>query len=148
MDGKTLFNDYYTRKLFNIKFIRRNMKEGGKKVRTVGKQTEGLHHAHIRKRIHQRHEEFPHPNKFKRFMDKAIFAIGLIGPIMTIPQLLTIWLTHSASGISLVTWCAYCFTAFFWLMYGILHKEKPIIITYSAFLIVDLLVVLGTAIYG
>jgi len=47
--------------------------------------TEGLHHFHRRKRIYQKHEPYPHPDKWKRFMDHAIYCVGVFGPIMTIP---------------------------------------------------------------
>jgi len=110
--------------------------------------TEGLHHFHIRKRIHQKHETYPHPNEFKRFMDRAIYIIGIIGPIMTIPQLMKIWVEKNASGVSAISWGAYLFTAIFWLIYGIQHKEKPIIFTYGIWIILEALIVVGTIMYG
>ena len=114
----------------------------------MSQQTEGLHHAHIRKRIYQKHEPFPHPKKFKRFMDKAIFFVGMIGPIMTVPQILKIWIDHLASGVSIVTWSTYIITGAFWLLYGIAHKEKPIILTNIAWIISEFLIVLGLLIYS
>jgi len=36
-------------------------------------------------------EPYPHPNKWKRLMDKLIYFAGVLGPIMTIPQLSKIW---------------------------------------------------------
>lgn len=110
--------------------------------------TFGLHHFHVRKRIHQRHEKYPHPNKLKRFMDKAIFVIGVIGPVMTIPQVNEIWINHNAAGVSILTWTTYIFTSIFWLAYGILHKEKPIIIAYILWIILNSLVVAGALMYG
>ena len=111
-------------------------------------QTLGLHHANIRKRIYKKNEQFPHPNKFKRFMDKAIFFVGIVGPIMTIPQILQIWMNHLVSGVSVVTWSAYIFTGAFWLIYGILHNEKPIIFANIAWIISEFLIVLGFLIYS
>lgn len=110
--------------------------------------TEGLHHYHTRKRIHQKHEPYPHPDKWKRFMDKAIYVIGVAGPIMTIPQLMKIWVEKDASGVSVISWSSYLVIAVFWLTYGIIHKEKPIIFTYFAWIIIEILVVIGVIIYG
>ena len=110
--------------------------------------TEGLHHYHTRKRIHQKHETYPHPNKWKNFMDKAIFAVGVVGPTMTIPQLMKIWVGKNASGVSAISWGAYLFVAIFWLIYGIMHKEKPIIFIYSIWIVVDIFIVIGTIMYG
>ncbi|MFC1691296.1 SemiSWEET family sugar transporter [Nanoarchaeota archaeon] len=107
----------------------------------------GLHHFHKRKRIHHKHEQYPHPDKFKRFMDKAIYVVGVLGPIMTIPQLLKIWVDKNAIGVSLVSWIAYLIGAVFWVVYGIIHKEKPIIITYALWIVLDIFIVAGIIIY-
>lgn len=108
----------------------------------------GLHHFHRRKRVHQKHEPYPHPNKFKRFMDKAIFVIGVLGPLLTVPQVTKIWLEKNASGVSIISWAAYLFYAVFWLIYGFLHKERPIIVTYLSWIVLDLFIVVGIIIYG
>ena len=108
----------------------------------------GLHHAHKRKRIEQKHENYPHPDKLKRFMDRAIYVVGIFGPIMTIPQLANIWIYKNAAGVSLISWTAYLITALFWLIYGIIHKEKPIILTYSIWILLDILIVAGILMYG
>jgi uncharacterized protein with PQ loop repeat len=108
----------------------------------------GLHHFHKRKRIHKKHEPYPHPNAFKKFLDKAIYAIGVIGPVMTIPQITKIWIDKNAAGVSVISWTAYLVTAFFWLVYGVFHKEKPIIITYAIWIFLDLFIIIGAVIYG
>jgi uncharacterized protein with PQ loop repeat len=108
----------------------------------------GLHHAHTRKRIHVNHEKYPHPHKWKRFMDKAIYVVGVFGPLMTIPQLAKIWVYKDATGVSAISWISYLFCAFFWLAYGLLHKEKPIIITYLLWIILESCIVVGAILYG
>ena len=108
----------------------------------------GLHHFHRRKRIHQKHEKYPHPNKWKGIMDKLIFVVGVAGPIVTLPQILKIWIEQNATGVSVVSWIAYLILATFWLIYGIMHKEKPIIVAYTGWIIAELLVIIGTFIYG
>ncbi|MBN2330617.1 MAG: hypothetical protein JXC85_02280 [Candidatus Aenigmarchaeota archaeon] len=103
----------------------------------------GLHHFHKRKRIYQYHEPYPHPNKLKNAMDKLIYVVGIAGPVMAIPQLLKIWVEKNVSGVSGITWFAFLIIAIFWMMYGILHREKPIILTYAAWLIMDILIITG-----
>ena len=90
--------------------------------------TRVLHHLHLRKRIHQNLEQYPHPDKWKNFLDKLIYLVGVSGPIMTLPQLYKIWIEQNASGVSLVSWSWYLIIAFIWSLYGIVHKEKPIIV--------------------
>ncbi|HJO01876.1 MAG: PQ-loop domain-containing transporter [Candidatus Woesearchaeota archaeon] len=112
------------------------------------KPIEGLHHFHIRKRVHQKHESYPHPHKWKRFMDKAIYVAGVFGPLMTLPQLTKIWIEKNAAGVSVISWASYLIAAIFWLIYGIMHKEKPIIFAYSLWIGLEILIVVGTIIYG
>ncbi len=100
-----------------------------------------LHHLHIRKRIHQQSEKYPHPNKFKNFIDKLIYIVGFIWPIMTVPQLATIWIDQNSSGVSLISWTTYLLTSTVWVIYWILHRDRVIIITFSIWIIMDILIV-------
>ncbi len=96
----------------------------------------------------QKYEPYPHPEKWKRILDKSIYAVSVIGLVMTIPQITKIWSEKNASGVSLIAWSTYIFTALVWLMYGIAHKEKPIILTNLAWIIVNLIIVIGVIMYG
>lgn len=107
-----------------------------------------LHHFHRRKRIHQKHEPYPHPNKWKRLMDRLIYIVGIFGPIMTIPQLMKIWIEKNAVGVSPISWGSYLVIAMFWVIYGIIHEEKPIILTYTVWIVLDIFIVIGTLMYG
>ena len=111
-------------------------------------QTDALHHFHVRKRVFQKKEPFPHTNKWKRVMDKAVYVAGVLGPLMTIPQVSKIWIDKNATGVSLASWVGYTATASVWLIYGLMHKEKPIIVTYILWVILEILVVIGVLIYG
>ena len=108
----------------------------------------GLHHAHKRKRIYQKHEPFPHPNKWKRILDRLIYFVGIFAALMTIPQIWQIWIGRNAGGVSILSWCSYLIAASFWVLYGLAHKEKPIILIYSRWIVLDILIILGILIYG
>jgi len=107
----------------------------------------GLHHFSRRKRIYQKHEPYPHPNKWKRLMDKLIYVIGILGPIMTIPQLMKVWIEKNVAGLSIVSWGAYLIIAIFWLVYGIMHKDKPIVFSSGLWIIVHSLIIVGVVLY-
>jgi len=111
-------------------------------------QTHGLHHFHKRKRIHKKLEPYPHPNRRKKFLDRSIYVIGLLAPIMTIPQIIKIWFEKNASGLALVTWITYLIVAIFWIIYGIEHKEKPLVFIFSSWIILDTLMIIGIMLYG
>ncbi len=108
----------------------------------------GLHHFHKRKRIYLKHELYPHPNKWKRLLDTIIYPVALIGPILAIPQVLKIWSEKDASSIALITWVLLIIPAFLWVIYGFSHKEKPIILSSSAWILIYLLVITSKIIYG
>jgi len=111
-------------------------------------QTKGLEHYHLRKRIHQKHEPYPHPDKVKRIFDKIIYVAVIVGPIMNLPQLFKIWMYQNASGVSFVSWISFSIISVLWLIYGVLHKNKPIIFMNFALMIIQALIALGTLLYG
>ena len=110
--------------------------------------TDGLHHFHKRKRIHQNLEPYPHPDKWISFLDKLVYFIGIFTPIITVPQIIEIWVNHNASGVSLISWAGYFVASVFWFAYGITHKEKPIIFSSALLALANFLVVLGIIFFG
>jgi uncharacterized protein with PQ loop repeat len=111
------------------------------------KGSAAFHHLHVRKRIHEKHEIYPHPHPLKRFVDKVIYFVGLIAALISIPQLLKIWVYQNAAGVSLITWSCYLVLELLWITYGFIHKVKPIIFAYCAIFVVDSLTVLGIILY-
>lgn len=109
---------------------------------------EALHHQHTRKRVYQNLEPYPHDDRLKHLVDRLIYFVALFSVVMTIPQIVNIWVEHDASGVSPLSWGAYSLGAFVWCVYGILHKEKPLIMIYGLILVMDLVIVVGTVIYG
>ncbi len=106
-------------------------------------ESHGMHHFHRRKRIHLKHEPYPHPNRGKRFLDEVIYAVGIIGPLLTMPQLAKVWLERNTAGLSLFSWSGYALIALIWLIYGIVHKEKPIILTNILWLAMEVMIIVG-----
>jgi len=83
-----------------------------------------------------------------KVIDRIIYFIAIIGPLMLIPQLLRIWVTNDATSIALATWISFTIFATIWLLYGIYHKEKPIIISNTICIILYLLIILGGFLFG
>ena len=88
------------------------------------------------------------PEKFKVSMSGIICFLGVVGPVMTLPQLFKIWVEQNAAGVSMISWVTYLVTGIVWLMYGIALKEKPIILTYSIWVVLELFIVTGIFLYG
>ena len=74
--------------------------------------------------------------------------MAFVMPIFTLTQVFKIWFYQDAAGVSLIAWSAYFFMTVVWLAYGILHKEKPIIISNGIAMVINFSVVLGTIFYG
>lgn len=98
--------------------------------------------------IHHKIEQHSHSVKWKAFLDKIIIWVCIIGPFTAIPQALEIWVQKKAAGVSITSWSLYIIFAAFWLFYGIVHKDKPIIINSFLWIVIDVLVVIGVLIYG
>lgn len=108
----------------------------------------GLHHLYVRKRIHQKHEKYPHPNKWKRFIDKFIYIVAIFGPLIALPQVFKIWLNQDGSGVSILTWSGYLLGGIFWIIYGFTHKVKPIIITNIIWIALEIFIIIGIFKFG
>lgn len=106
---------------------------------------------HLRKRARRPHavlHAYPSSNRLIRFVDGVMYVMGIIGPLVSIPQLIEIYIRQNAEGISVSTWLGYVFLTALWLVYGIVHRERPIILTQVLWLIVNILVVIGAILYG
>jgi len=82
-----------------------------------------------------------HHKVYKLFSAFA-YCVAIFSPLFVLPQLVKIWQQKNAQELSLLTWGGYTFGALLWFIYGIVHKEKPIVITnlmlfviYSAILV-------------
>ena len=107
----------------------------------------GIHHLHKRKRIHGRDEKYPSNDKLKRFIDIIIYPIGLLAPMMMLPQVYKIYSLQDASDIAMISWVLLTVPAVLWILYGSLHKEKAIIICNAVWIIIYLLIIAATIMY-
>ncbi|HZA54422.1 MAG TPA: hypothetical protein VE616_09240 [Candidatus Udaeobacter sp.] len=68
--------------------------------------------------------------------------------LMTIPQVLTIWLRHEAAGVSLLSWSAYLLSAVLWFWFGLKKHDKNIYLPCVGWIALDSAVIVGVVIYG
>ena len=101
----------------------------------------GLHHFRHSRRLGRK-------TRAQKLLDKLIYPIIFIGPLMALPQLAMVWVERNASGVSPVTWGAFVIVNCFWLAYGVAHKERPIILSACAWMIVNVLVAVGAVVHG
>ena len=93
--------------------------------------------------IGSRHFHVRQNKKITTAMDRVVYLFSAFGVVVIIPQLLQIWIHKNVEGVSLATWMGFTFGTVFWLVYGIIHREKPIIVANLAAFIANSLIIIG-----
>jgi hypothetical protein len=76
-------------------------------------------------------------------LDRVTLLIGICMPLVTLPQLYTVLTAQDLQGVSVITWLFYTLQAGVFAVFGIKHKEKPLIITYIPLFFIEFGIVLG-----
>jgi uncharacterized protein with PQ loop repeat len=105
----------------------------------------GLRHKHERAAHHKRTVK---KTKYIVFLDRLTFIAGVVGPFTVLPQIYGIFSTHSATGVSLLTWTMIFIVTFPWILYGVAHKDKSIIVSFILWEVANFTVMLGVLMYG
>ena|SRR5260221_9505150 len=101
----------------------------------------GLHHLVKVYRVGHPDPIIIPSSKFRSFVDHFIYVIGFFSVLILVPQLINILNLKNSEGVSLITWGGFLISSSFWLFYGIIHKEKPIILTNLGALVLDILII-------
>ena len=107
----------------------------------------GFHH--LRQRIKQQRHLEPFPSKigWKRDLDYFMYGVGLFAPLALLPQIMQIYRTHSAEGLSLTTFALISIVHALWIGYGAVHKEKHLVIANAAMFAFNAFIVVGILLY-
>ncbi|NCP66891.1 hypothetical protein GW756_01125 [bacterium] len=76
------------------------------------------------------------------WVERFMFMLGLFSAAMAFPQIMTIYGQKDSSQVSLTAWGFYSFSAFLWLMYGIIFNRPVVKRVQILYLVTNLLVVL------
>ena len=68
--------------------------------------------------------------------------------LMTVPQVLTIWVGHQAAGVSVLSWSAYLLSAVLWFWFGLQQGDRNIYLPCVGWVAVDSAVIAGALVYG
>ncbi len=108
------------------------------------------HHYAVRKRLSAERaglEPYPSSHLWLRLLDRMVYIVGIIGPVMVLPQIYLIFSTQNASGVSAISWLSWALLDIPWIFYGLAHKQYPIVLTYLLWFICNLVVFFGALIY-
>ena len=77
----------------------------------------------------------------------ALAGMSAFTMIMTVPQVLAIWVGQQAAGVSILSWSAYLLSAMLWLWYGIGKRDKNIYLPCLGWIALDIAVIAGAVVY-
>jgi len=81
-------------------------------------------------------------------VDRLTYFAAILEPVITIPQVVVIFKSKTAAGVSLSSWIGYEILTAIWLWYAIVHKDRLILLYQGLFFIVQALVIIGALMYG
>ena len=76
-------------------------------------------------------------------LEKVLRLLSVFTMLMTVPQVLTIWVGRDAGGVSLVSWLSYLLAACLWFVYGLQKRDKTIYLACIGWVVLDAAVVAG-----
>jgi uncharacterized protein with PQ loop repeat len=88
------------------------------------------------------------PSGANTVLRRLLGGMSVFTLIMTVPQVLTIWIGHQAAGVSILSWSAYLASALLWFWYGIQKRDKNIYLPCVGWIGLDCAVIVGAIIYG
>ncbi len=87
------------------------------------------------------HRLAKHPRTIK-IVDSMMYVVGVGDNIAVVPQIVKAW-SGSAPGLAIATWVMFVGISLMWLIYALLHNQKPLIAAQTVGLSCNLAVVVG-----
>jgi len=82
------------------------------------------------------------------FLERVLRVMSVVTMLMTVPQVLNIWIDGNAGGVSMVSWSAYLVSACLWLVYGLKKHDKTIYLACIGWIVLDAAIVAGVMVHG
>ncbi|MBI2320276.1 MAG: hypothetical protein HYU75_25555 [Betaproteobacteria bacterium] len=79
---------------------------------------------------------------------RLLGGMSIFTMLMTVPQVLTIWVSHQAAGVSTLSWGAYLLSAVLWLWHGLRLGDKNIYLPCIGWIALNGAVFVGAIVYG
>lgn len=85
---------------------------------------------------------------FKHGLDLLIYPVAIAAPLALLPQVIQVFKTQDASSLSLPTWLILGILNLVWLLYGFVHRDKPIMLTNAILAVLNFVIVAGIMLYA
>lgn len=89
-----------------------------------------------------------HPGPADDGFRRVLGLMSVFTMLMTLPQVLTIWLNRQAAGVSALSWSAYLLSAILWFWYGLSKRDRNIYLPCIGWAALDAAVIVGAVVYG
>jgi uncharacterized protein with PQ loop repeat len=86
-------------------------------------------------------------SKNNRAFDALLYFFAISTPLFVLPQAYLIYSRQDAENVSLITWTYFMVSSLVWLVYGLRQKIKPVIFSYSLYLLMETTIVIGIILY-
>ena len=80
-------------------------------------------------------------------LEKFLRVFSVVTMLMTVPQVLTVWVEREAAGVSLLSWGAYLASACLWFVYGVQKRDKTIYLACIGWILLDAAIVVGAIVH-
>ena len=80
-------------------------------------------------------------------LEKFLRVVSVATMLMTVPQVLAVWVGRDAGGVSLLSWGAYLFSACLWFVYGLQKRDKTIYLACIGWIALDALIIVGVLVH-
>ena len=80
-------------------------------------------------------------------LEKFLRVLSVVTMLMTVPQVVAVWVGRDAGGVSLLSWGAYLFSACLWFVYGIRKHDKTIYLACIGWSALDALIIIGVVVH-
>lgn len=93
-------------------------------------------------------EAYPSEKFWIALLDKLLMIVAIVSPLMSLPQAYNLYSSQSAGSLSLLSWSSWALFNIPWIIYGFVHKQKPIITMYILWFLMNMSIVIGIILYS
>lgn len=80
-------------------------------------------------------------------IEKILPVVSILTMLMTLPQVLTVWIARDVSGVSLLSWGTYLIAACLWFVHGLQRRDTAIYLACVGWILLDGAIVVGVLVY-
>ena len=76
-------------------------------------------------------------------LERLLRVLAVATMLMTVPQVIAIWVRDDASGVSVLSWMSYLISSVAWLVYGLRKGDRTIWATCIGWIVLDVAIIAG-----